>query len=530
MIACIKDNQHVYLYHITNHEDVVLWEEFSVSKPNAYIDPSIRGNWDGVYRKYNRAKKRIARPLLAMLRQVCKKHDLPISVEDRRPEWPYSVVNSDDIGPDFLPGITLEQYQINAIRQCSKVECGIVDVPTGGGKGEIICGICHAIKCPTLILADQKVVVDQLKKRLELRDVAEEVGLFYAGKRPDDQMIVVGLIQSLNPPKKPPAIPIRKLDESDNAYNKRLLSWDQRDKAHKTRIENIKFLNSYVKKAEMIIVDECDKCTSESYKSLFRYNYKGRRRYGFSATPIDPEKPVEALVMQEHLGSIVYKEKRDAVLERGRIIPTTYKMIAFGSEGSPYDGTAYDIAYTEWLVENVKFHKMITSMVHKFKDEANLILVDRKDLGIALEKSINDIGITTHFIYGETPKRHRDEILQRYEKREFNVLIGGKIINRGLDLSGGCDNLIIAGGGKLQSELIQKVGRALRKNEKGYSNVYDFFFRCNRYLYSHSKSRLKAMVNAGFKTLVVFPGGVIDGKELIEKRRFRIERKYLSRN
>lgn len=528
MIANI-DNQWITLEHVTDPEDQILWEAFSVSKPNMYIDPSIRGNWDGIYRKYNRAKKRMARPLLSMLRGVCKKHNLPLIVKDRRPQWQYTAVDPNHVTPDFLPDIKLEDYQIRAIRQCCKVECGVIDMPTGSGKGEIICGICKAIPCPTLILADQRVVVDQLKKRLELRDIAEQVGLFYAGKRPNGEMVVVGLIQSLNPPKKPPEVPKRKPDETDNAYQKRLQKWDQSFKAYKTRLDNVKFLYSYVKKAEMIIVDECDKATSESYKSLFRHYYKGRRRYGFSATPIDPDKPVEAMVMQEHLGSIIVRETRENVLKYGRIIPCHYKMIAVGLEGNIDEASAYDLAYVEWLVENKSFHTLITAICNKYKNDGTLILVDRKDLGFELERTISECGIESHFIYGETPKRRRDEILRKFEKRDFNVLIGGKIINRGLDLAGGCENLIIAGGGKLQSDLIQKVGRALRRNQQGYSRIFDFFFRCNRYLYSHSKARLKAMVNAGFGVQVVFPGGVIDGRELIEKRRFRVERKLLYR-
>jgi superfamily II DNA or RNA helicase len=529
MIANIVDNQWVYLTHITDPEDQLLWVEFSISKPNAYIDPAMRGNWDGIFRKYNRVKKRIARPLLSMLVGICKKHNIPFELVDKRSEWQYQVVDPNDVQSDFLPDIKLEEYQLRAIRKACEVECGIIDMPTGSGKGEIICGICKAIACPTLILADQRVVIDQLKKRLELRDVAGEVGLFYAGKKPDGQLIVVGLIQSLTPPKKPPLVPNRKPEESEKAYTKRLEKYDLYLKAYHTRMKNVKFLHSYVKKAQLLIVDECDKASSESYKALFRYWFKGRRRYGLSATPMDPAKPVEALVIQEHLGSIIVKESRDEVLKLGRIVPIDYKMIAFGLEGSIGDATAYDIAYKEWLVENVKFHNFITNICQKYNETGTLILVDRKDVGFALEKAINSVGIEAHFIYGETNKRKRDEILKKFERREFNVLIGGKIINRGLDLAGGCENLIIAGSGKLQSDLIQKVGRALRKNSQGFSRIFDFLFRCNRYLYNHSKARLKAIVDSGFDSKVVFPGGIIDGREFIEKRRFRVDRKYLSR-
>lgn len=528
MIATVVDNQWIYIEHISDPEDQILWEAFSVCKPNAYIDPSIRGNWDGIYRKYNRIKKRLARPLLSMLRGVCAEKGLPLIIQDKREPWAYKTINQDEVTVNFFEGISLEQYQVNAIQRCCKIECGIIDIPTGGGKGEIICGICKAIECPTIVLADQRVVVDQLKKRLELRDVADEVGLFYAGKRPSGQMVVVGLIQSLNIPRKPKIMSGRKPDETDAAYQRRLNKWDQSIRAYKTRLKNVKFLYAYLRKAEMIIVDECDKASSESFKSLFRHYYKGRRRYGFSGTPIDPNKPVEALVMQEHLGSIIAKESRENVLKCGRIIRCDYKMIAVGLDGSISEASTYDLAYKKWLIENEKLHRLIAGLCKKYPDDSSLILVDRKDLGFALEAMLNENGCQSHFIYGETTKRRRDQILKQFENREFNVLIGGKIINRGLDLAGGCENLIIAGAGKSQSDLIQKVGRALRRNKQGYSRVFDFFFRCNRYLYSHSKSRLKTMVDAGFDVQVIFPGGVIDGRQFVE-RKFRVGRKLFVR-
>lgn len=521
MRAIIADNQWVYFDHITTDEEDILWREFSVSEPNVYIDPNQMGQWDGVYRKYNRAKKRIARPLLSKLLEICDRHKLVLNVFDKREPWAYQPMDPDDITPDFLPGITLDPHQVEATKRACKLECGIVDVPTGGGKGEIICCIAKAISCPTVIIADQTIVISQLKQRLELRDVAEEIGMFYAGRRPNDELVVVGSIQSLSPPTKPPDVPKRKPKETDAAFAKRLEKWDIQLRAYKTRRKNAKFLQEYVKRAEMIMVDECDKASSQQYKNLFRHQFRGRRRYGFSGTPMDAEKPVAAMVMQEHLGSPFIKVGRRYLERIGRIITCEYHMLSFGIDGDIKEASAYDIAYDSVIVKNNEFHKLVTSICTKFKGDSTLILVDRMELGENLERAITAAGLTTHFICGKTVKRRRDEVLRAFERKEFDVLIGGKIINRGLDLSGGCDNLIIATGGKLESDFIQKVGRALRHNTKGYSRVFDFYFRCNRYLYHHSQARLRTMVNAGYRTTVYFPGGKIDGAQFVQNR-FRV--------
>lgn len=531
MIAEIRDNSHVYLTHITDAEENYVWIDFSVSKPNRYIDPSQLGNWDGIFRKYNRLKKRFARPLLTFLQTVCEKHDLPLKIVDKREAWDYDVLDPALITTDFLPGIKLEDYQINAIRQACVNECGIVDVPTGGGKTEVISGICKAIKCPTVILADQTVIIDQIKQRLELRDVIEEVGLFYAGKKPDGQLIVVGSIQSLSPPTKPPEMPNKSSKDSEKTYQKKLDLWEKKLQAFKTRRKNAKVLQKYVQEAEMLIVDEADKAVSDQWKALFRYHFKGRRRYGVTGTPFDKSKPVEAMVLQEHLGSVIARETRARLTELGRIIPCEYFMMGYGLDGSILESTAYDIAYDEHITNSDKYVGMIKKLCLKYciDNDGALIIVDREALGLKLMDVLRRAGLRADFIYGKTPKRQRDEALRAFERRDLNVLIGGKIINRGLDLAGGCELLIIASGGKLQSEFLQKIGRALRRNKKGKSKVFDFFFRCNKYLYQHSKARLNIVIEAGYPVKIVLPGGLMDGRELV-RNRYRIPSRYFDKS
>jgi hypothetical protein len=134
MRAIIQCNKWIWFDNITTAEEDVLWQEFSVSKPNQYVDSSQLTMWDGVYRKYNRAQQRMARPLLSMLRGVCQKYELPLEILDSRQPWGFAVAKPEEINADFLPGITLDEHQITAIRRACKIECGIISVPTGGGK------------------------------------------------------------------------------------------------------------------------------------------------------------------------------------------------------------------------------------------------------------------------------------------------------------------------------------------------------------------------------------------------------------
>jgi len=545
MLARIVSNNDILLANMTTPEEDLVMERFTITVDNRFANPDA-GGFNGIYRRYDRTRSRLARPYLGELRALCAREKIPLVVKDERPPWKYKVLDPELIGNDFLPVITLEQYQINAIRLACKVEVCIFDIPTGGGKTEIMAGICKAIPCTTVILADQRIVIDQIKQRLELRDVIDEVGLFYAGQTPTGQMIIAGSVQSLQIPNRVPPKPqesdafikARKYiaehpDEfgiaadsersdvedatntlADKMFKGMLKKYESVLKGFRKRKQRAKQFQEIVKKAEMLIVDECDLASNNQYKYVFRHLFKGRRRYGFSGTPFDPEKPVEALFLQEHLGSVLMKVERKELEDLKRIVPIEFTMFAIGD--TPKEASTFDIAVREKMVENEEFHKLVATICRQYKEERTLVLVERDALGEALLARVRGMGLTAEFIHGKTPKRRRDEVLRAFERQEIGVVIGGKIIRRGLDLKGGCENLVIATGGKLWSTFNQQIGRAVRINARGIGRVFDFLFLCNKYLYKHSRARLKAIVGMGYKTRVVFPNGQqLDGPRFI---------------
>src|SRR5690606_28700490 len=122
--------------------------------------------------------------------------------------------------------------------------------------------------------------------------------------------------------------------------------------------------------------------------------------------------------------------------------------------------------------------KVITD---SFSNEGCFILVDTSNieiLGNSLEKAIPG----SCFISGKTPKKKRTEVLTAFQNRTMKVLIGSKILKRGLDLKGGTENLVLIGGGKQWSNFDQIIGRAVRLTAKGESRIFDFYFTNNSYL------------------------------------------------
>jgi superfamily II DNA or RNA helicase len=520
MRAVLRDNRQIHFENITQVEEDLVAAHFSlkIENHNKFIDPTQRGPWDGVYRRYNAKAQTLARPYLGDLAQMCNAQGLALDIVDTRPPWKYQPDDPEAITPDYLAGITLCDYQIRAIKAALRAEVGIIKSPTGSGKTEIIAALCKAIRCPTIIFADQLIIIDQIKERLELRDVLDEggAGLFYAGKTPAGQLVVIGSIASLQTPTKIPAEPIRQEFALESDYLKAKKKHEASLKGYRSRMKRSRQFQDLAKLAEMIIVDECDLAASNQYRQLFRYYCNARRRYGLSGTPFDDAKPLNNLYVREHLGSVIVEIERAEVQAAGRIIPITYYMLAFGLSTERTDASMFDLAYMEYVAENPEFHKLVKMICDTYPNDGVFILVDRDVLGKALEEYIPG----SKFIHGKTSPKKRTEVLEAFERRELKILIGGKILERGLDLDGGCETMIITTGGKIAGKLNQKIGRAVRRNKLGRGRVYDFYFMKNKHLYKHSQGRLKIVVNQlGYQTWVIFQDGqVLDGAKFIKSR------------
>lgn len=517
MDIIIKDNQYIYFDNILPLEESAIFSHFSAEIPGRrYIDTE-QMCFSGVFRKYNLAHHRMDRAFLIDVKELCDKKGFSYTVTDRREPSKYITVPSSEITETFVDGITLDAHQIAAIKAGVDNEIGIIELPTGAGKTEVAAGICLACNCPTVILAEQTIVVEQIKRRLELRNVTEEVGVFFAGKTPSGQVILVGTIQSLSIPS-PPKAPKREPDETETHYEKRRKRYLKNAQAFKTRAVRAKNLRKLIKNCELLIVDEADRATNKMWAGLFRYYFKGRRRLGLSGTPFDPDRKVQNLHLKEHLGSIIAFEDRFNLEKLGRIEPVDIYFYAIGDKSEKNNRAAFDIAVNEEIIYNEAFHNIVKDLCARLPaDDGKMILVDRDDLGHALKELIPN----SQFIHGKTPKPLRRQIITQFEKREFDVFIGGKICFRGLDMAGGVENLIIATGGKLSSEYIQKVGRAVRQNKNGLGRVFDFYFLKNYYLYNHSRKRFTTAAAIARNIKLSYKGMIIDGRKFI-KSRFRL--------
>ena len=165
MLAHIRDNHFIYIGQITPDCEETLSRHFSAIDPRSfYIDTN--GEWDGVWRKYNAKLHRLALPFLDELKICCEKYHIPLEVIDERPAPKFPAPQKEQITKDFIEGTVLEKYQVEALQVSCDKEIGIIDACTGAGKTVIMCGQVKLFRCPTVIITEQIVVLDQIIKQL----------------------------------------------------------------------------------------------------------------------------------------------------------------------------------------------------------------------------------------------------------------------------------------------------------------------------------------------------------------------------
>lgn len=619
-------------------------KKFRVKDPQAFRKRAMRsGHWDGYYKFYDRKNQTLRKGYLKDLIDLCLENNFPFEITDLRDKSKYPVPPPKSFD-NKLVDVVLKGEQLTAHKHqmrcwnsvCMASEHPIFEIgthfhPTGAGKSLMMAGIVKLLRCPTVIITEQTVVLNQLVSALKLFNVVhhDDIGEFYSGKMPDGNLVCVGSIAALQTPVKPilgkfnikietlksdfqkmmnkdldrlksivgingfhawrrsdvidfvkkihnskdsqqvsDLVPSsKKWDSSYDSYvydvindlfvkdKKKLINiigdenvkiWDESKhidsdyennlmlalsrfdefdrklyfdiamKAYKTLVEKTRILQDMVGLCELLLVDEMDNAASSNYDPLFDKWFKGRYIHGFSGTPYDPDKPIDKMKLTGHFGTVISRSTRKELEDIGQIQPVKYFMFQFGDIDQK-DKKAFDAAERDIIIDNNAFHDQVKLMVESFPGQRHLIIVDTsniEDIGLALESKIKG----SAFIYGKTPNKKRVEIIKSFERDELKILIVSKIGKRGMDLGGGSHNLHIIGGGKLQSNFDQIIGRAVRKCDRGWSRVIDYYYTGNYYLLDHSRKRLRYIVEMGYVSNIVFGNTMIKASDFIKSK------------
>jgi superfamily II DNA or RNA helicase len=102
------------------------------------------------------------------------------------------------------------------------------------------------------------------------------------------------------------------------------------------------------------------------------------------------------------------------------------------------------------------------------------------------------------FVNGQS--KDRDDIFKKAVADHYDIIIATKVYGEGVSIN--ClKTMILAGGGKGTTKIVQQVGRMLRSyNNKTNAIIYDFKDNCKN-LKAHVNKRLQIYKDNGFEVI-----------------------------
>lgn len=416
--------------------------------------------WDGYQRLFTKvegAKRTFRFPagLLKKVRRACKKFKCkPKIIKHPQQQAPPERQIS-------LRGITLREYQEEALQEVKKTPRGILDMATNAGKTAIAAGIVQAFDIPkTLFLVHGKnLALQQVEKLGSLLDLP--IGFIGAGKIKARQ-VTVGMPGSLQPDRNPA-------------------------------------IAAFLASVELVIIDECHRAPTKTFISTLNACTSAYRRVGLSGTPLK-RTDSKNIVTEGLIGPRLYKiTNKQLIAANVSAQPIVFIHEIYLPSGIDKLKSWFKV-YEHGISTNDQRNHRIAAIASHYATQGKkaLILVFEHQHHEEIEALLIKNNVAFAKLHGKQRDRVQDEAQRMFEQGETNILIGSRVVREGKDFSVPIDALIFATAKKAPIDLIQSVGRALRQGGR-IMHIHDFYDQQHGYLQKHSIERINIYRGEGFE-------------------------------
>lgn len=452
-----------------------LEEKLAIAHENYWFSPQYKaGHWDGKTHFLKVPSLKIPTGLLFIVEEYFKEKNMPYEIIDlRQEEKKERKVRALWVANNMLKGITLKDYQFQAINTGIHKERGIFEIATGLGKTEIAIGITKALGLKTLFMVHTQDLLHQTHKRFEERlDRKRKIGIVGDSRFEIDSDIVVATIQSLD----------RRLFEI-NKQGKSVIN-------KKTGEETKKFLNTF----NVMFQDETHHSSATTWYRMGMFMHNAHYRFGLSGTPLKRDKLSNMKVMAI-TGNVIYSKPAEEGIKEGHLSNIKMEIIDCPTV---YTGKNWQEIYDNGIVHSFERNSSIceTAIKHFKQGKKVMILVRRIKHGQILEAMCVAAFVPAIFLKGSDSADHRIAVKELFSEKNDFILVASTIFDEGVDIPE-VNVLIIGSGGKSEVKTIQRVGRGLRKKKVGGVLVYDFN-DASKFLDKHSIDRIKVYQKEGF--------------------------------
>lgn len=427
-----------------------------------------RGGWDGRSTFYNWSNDTFPRGLVSLVEQDLRGRGFTVQIINKPIPAP--------LGPkrpkvDAFGYEDRYDYQPNTVDQLEIRGQMIARVATGGGKSRIA-KIAHArLGRPTLFITTRKALLYQMKSGFE--DSGWSVGVLGDGEWSVDPMLNVAMVQTL----------VLRLAEPDK-HDQSAEAMRQR----RVRERTIEFLHS----VEFLIGEEAHEAGGDGYFELLSHMRKAEYRLALTATPFMRSGAEANMRLMAAFGPIGIEISEKMLIDRGILAKPYFKYVDILPpkklrRSSPWQ-RAIELGITGHDERNADMVKR--ALKAKQYGMSTMVLVTRKSHGAIINKLMIGAGLRSVYIFGDTTQAKREQALKALKDGSIDVLIGSTILDVGVDVPA-VGQMILAGGGKAEVSLRQRIGRVLREKKSGPNVclVIDYKDRGNKYLQDHSLTR-----------------------------------------
>lgn len=223
---------------------------------------------------------------------------------------------------------------------------------------------------------------------------------------------------------------------------------------HNAVVENIDSSRlSTLTKFDCIIIDEAHHVAAKTYQRLNKTAWTSiYYRFMLTATPFRNDSE-ETLLFEGIAGQVIYRLDYNTAVTKGHIVPV--EAYYFEVPKQSVNAVTYQQVYKQLVVNNYARNSQIFSLLFSLYESGASALCLVKEVAHG-----KNIGYPS-FASGEDDDSRK--LIKQFNDNKINCLVAtAGLMGEGVD-SKPCEFVIIAGLGKAKSQIMQMVGRAVRK-------------------------------------------------------------------
>lgn len=201
-------------------------------------------------------------------------------------------------------------------------------------------------------------------------------------------------------------------------------------------------------------------------------------------------------------GPVAIRITEQMLIDRGILARPYFKYLKIGEEHRP-KGLARSTPYAPAVERGIVYfdfrNKMLCAELLRARQYGlnGMILVQRKDHGDEFVRILGGAGAKVLFIQGEDNQKERKAALASLASGEIDFLVGTTIMDVGVDVPS-IGVIALAGGGKAEVALRQRIGRGLREKKgltwdgrpmPNVAFIVDVYDELNNHLKAHCAER-----------------------------------------